>query len=289
MTNDKETYLWRSPKNYPNAAWLNFRWQERTTDSLTFMTGQPLPFESENKHPDLDYTKKDPNDYDLIFYTDQLPEKWLKYDCLPNNMGGHPPVVNNRVLNLLKKLCPENFQDFPITIRNGNPKLPDFENNDYSLLNVINLVDAIDKQESVIVYSSGVTDIRKMALKDDCLGSVHIARVDIYKPVIIVSTELVSLFKREKVKGIRFLKDWEAYPYTPPEIHLHKLFHDNKKSAKRYFVSLLNDNDDYTIFKNGINNIPPEVIEELIEMTLSRSSFHAEQCAELRELLNNTK
>ncbi len=293
MRKNNKPHIWMDTIGFPPRGILDHRRKDIKkhvkTSFLTFTHGKSLPFDSGN--PNLAYTMQDPKDYDLTFYTDLPPDKWLKYDCLPNNLGGEPPIINKRTLKLLKNLCPEDFQEFPVIIKNGNPKLPEYTNHEYYLLNITHNASAIDIETSIIRYfeSGNVDDIRKLVLQKDCLQGYHLTRIDIYSGIVLVSTELVNIFKKEKITGVRFLKDYEAYPYIPPEECLYQHFQNNKESAKRYFVSILNKDENYELFKKGITNIPPEIIEELIEMTLSRSSFHAEQCAELRELLNNTK
>lgn len=211
----KETYnkpyLWHCPGNYPNSAILDYKRRERKTRSFTFMYGHPLPFDTGNSN--LYFTLQDPKKYDLIFHAEVPMEKLLKFDTLPNNCSGRPPIVNQRVLDLLTKHCPNDFQAFPVTICNENPKLPDFENHDYFLLNLTNLVDAIDFKESKLTWDDDgdIDDLKTLRLKSNSMKSHHLARLKLYKIKVLVSPELVELFKKEKIKGVQFLKDEEAY------------------------------------------------------------------------------
>ena len=204
-------YDWRIPQNFPNKAILNYKWRERKTNTLIFMQGHSLPYDTGNPH--MRITLQDPQDYDLIFHSDTAEEKLEKYDVLPNNaMGGL--TVNRKVLNFFEMLCPNDFQAFPIIIRNENPKLPDFENHDYFLINITNTIDAIDQEQSIIKYDEDnePEHISSLRLKEDCMGPHHISRIQDYHPIVLVSPTLVSLFKKEKVTGVRFLKDYESYP-----------------------------------------------------------------------------
>ncbi|KJV54819.1 hypothetical protein OCHUTO_1056 [Orientia chuto str. Dubai] len=47
-------------------------------------------------------------------------------------------------------MCPDDFQAFPATIKNMKKKNLDFENHDYYVLHVIPLVDAIDKDKTMV-------------------------------------------------------------------------------------------------------------------------------------------
>ena len=206
-------YLWREPKNFPDRLMLNYLWRERKTDYFIFGYGQPLPWDSGN--PNLVSTLQDPKDYDLVLHATRPPEKWLQYGCLPNN--ALLPVVNTRVLSLLSQLCPHDFQAFPVVIQNENPKIPDFENHDYHLLNITQCVGAIDAERTEFSRLSdelggNPIGIRgHLCFREGCLGIHHLARDSTLHSHLLASPELVALFKKEKVKGVRFMKEEEYY------------------------------------------------------------------------------
>jgi len=193
---------------------LNYRWRERSTDSLIFMQGRSLPFDTGLPH--WRAPAQDPKDYDLVLHTEASPEKWLQYDCLPNNTVGNSPVVNSRTLALLSTLCPEDFQAFPVVIKNENSKIPDFENHDYHLINITHRVRAVDSERTVFstlseeLGGSPIGVRGDLYLHEKCLNDHHLVRDDILD-FILVSPELVALFKKEKIKGVRFMKEEEYY------------------------------------------------------------------------------
>lgn len=203
---------WCDPKGFSDRLVLNYRWRERKTDNLIFMQGRPLPFDTGLSH--WQAPAQDPAEYDLVLHAETMPAKWLKYDCLPNTLIGNPPIVNRRVLHLLEDLCPVDFQAFPVVIKNENPKLPDFENHAYHLINITHCVDAIDRERSVITYqkNGNIDDLTRLRLIENGLAQHHLAPIDNYHSIILASPQLVALFKKEKVKGVRFLTDEEDYP-----------------------------------------------------------------------------
>lgn len=185
----------------------------RKTNSYIFMHGHVLPYETGLDH--MKETLQDPSTYDLL-YTYAYPEKKLiSYDCMPNT--GQAPLVSKLVMKLLEKFCPNDFQAFPVVIQNENPRLSDFENHDYRLLNITNTVDSFDKDKTEFNYSSeklgghiyGVK--RHLNLKENAMGTHHLARDATLHSYVLVSPELVALFEKEKITGVRFLKDEEAY------------------------------------------------------------------------------
>jgi len=185
----------------PNSHILNYKWRERCTNSSIFNKGNILPF-------DCGYTERlntlqDPKDYDLIYHAEISEEKLKGYACMPNN--GQAPLVNQKVLDMLLELCPDEFQYFPVTIVGENPKHPPFENHDYFLINICQTVDGIDKEQSDIVYfdNGDVRDIKNLILKKDmrhfCISRLKNSLVD-----IVVSETVVKAFKKTKINGVKF-------------------------------------------------------------------------------------
>lgn len=73
--------------------------------------------------------------------------------------------------------------------------------------------------------------------------------------------------------------------YGIPDQRLQLYFEQVPERAKQIFLQILNNTQMYEVLKKRLALIPPPIIETLIEMTLSRSSYHQEQCEELRKLL----
>ncbi|MBS0186407.1 MAG: hypothetical protein JSS34_08875 [Proteobacteria bacterium] len=87
---ENKPYIWDEPYRFPNKAIGDYDWRIRKTNRLDFMKGKRL----------------DLKNADLILSVGITTEQLLKYDCLPNNFGA--PLVNEKVLNTLKVLCPDN-------------------------------------------------------------------------------------------------------------------------------------------------------------------------------------
>ncbi len=73
--------------------------------------------------------------------------------------------------------------------------------------------------------------------------------------------------------------------YGIPDQRLPLYLEQEPELARKAFINILNKREMYEVLKKRIHLIPASVIESLIEMTLSRSSFHQEQCEELKKLL----
>lgn len=261
-------YIWWSAKNYPEKGYLKYNWQERKTDQYIFMRGHPVPQEN----------------YDLILESGFEEERLKKYDLLPGHVVA--PIVNQRTIDILSTICPKDFQAFPVIITNS-PKIAPYKNHDYFLLNITQVVDSVDRENSYIKRGTmGLDHIRKLIFKQNCMGNIHLAREKFFLSLPLVSPTLVNAFKKEKIKGGQFLTDLESYNALFPEEYLESAFLDDPEIAKRYFVSQMNDKEEYAFFKTRIHKIPRPILESLIEMTLSRSSFHQEQCEEILAILN---
>jgi hypothetical protein len=269
MKYEDKPYVWFNSNRYPRKAYLEYNWRKEKTDQYIFMQAEPV----------LD------KDYDLVLQCGADEEVFNKFDILENSTVA--PIVNQKVLDLLADLCPNDYQSFPVSIINSSESNK-YINRDYFLLNIVKEVDSIDRDSSYLRFIEGgahIMGINKLYFKSGCMGDSHLAREKYYHPLELVSAKLVNEFKKRKIKGVRFFTDIEAYHRPFPEEYLTYIFPENPEAAKRAFVAELNTTESYEFFKTRIHKMPPEILEALIEMTLSRSSFHAEQCAELRVLL----
>ena len=189
----------------PGDGYARFRNSERKTNSYIFMEGKPLPFDS--GLPNWKETLQDPKDYDLL-YTYFYDEKKLKsYACMPNN--GQAPLVNQKVLDILLDLCPDEFQYFPVTIVGENPKHPPFENHDYFLINICQTVDGIDKFQTDLQYLDKDLGGAAYGIEGDLflkakLPYFNMARDETLASHIYVAEPLVKAFKKAKINGVKF-------------------------------------------------------------------------------------
>ncbi len=266
---ENRPYLWREAENYPKKGLLEYNWREQNIDDLIFMQAHFIPEQG----------------YDLILRCGIAEEKVKQFDILPNLTVA--PIVNQRTIDILSIICPDDFQAFPVIIINHS-KIASYENHDYFLINITHDVDSVDRETSYLDIGKDGIDIeriKKLFFKPGCLGERHLARERYFHPLELISLNLVQAFRKAKIKGGRFLKGHEAYHIPFPEEYLAIVFSEKPESAKRYFVSQMNDKESYAFFKTRIPKIPRDILEALIEMTLSRSSFHKEQCEEIREIM----
>lgn len=206
MTYNKPYVLWRP--SIPNKHCFEYQLQERKTDPYTFGWGKKLPFVN-IEFPHLTFTNDDPSTYDLIFHSEIEPEIFKKYDCPKCDQPFL--LVNQKVKDILLDMCPDDVQFFPATIVPENSKKMSFENHDYWVLNITRLVDAFDMEKSeLILYDDGeIRNIKQLYFKDDYDKNFYIGRESLKTLSIVVSPELVQRFKKEKITGVKFLKDYE--------------------------------------------------------------------------------
>jgi hypothetical protein len=205
-------YFWEMPKTFPSMAVLWFDWKVRRVNGGTFNKGMRLPFDTGNSNQA--YTMMDPKDYDLIFKGRVPQEKLLKLDVTYADMGGVPPVVNQRVVDILTDLCPDSFQAFSVEIRSIPDIEPSYVNTDYFLINITHKVSVVDLEESIFtrhLYSPAISGFKKFRFREDATVPMHLARVAEYKEYMIVSPELRSLFRKHRIRGAGFFKDTEIY------------------------------------------------------------------------------
>jgi hypothetical protein len=187
---------------------VDYQWKERKTKAFTFTYGKYLPCDTGN--PNLEYTKNDPKDYDLIFHAEVEPSIFCQYDNLANN-GNGLLLVNKKIIDILTSVCPNDIQTFPAVIVPEKPNKMTFENHDYWVLNLTKTVDVIDEEHSVydVAFENRITNIKKICFIEENNYNFYIGRQYNYPLHVILSPELVKIFKNEKVTGVKFIKDSE--------------------------------------------------------------------------------
>lgn len=72
----------------------------------------------------------------------------------------HPSFVklgtlfHQRVIDIMLKICPDDFQPIPVTLISSNKHIEPFEIKSFYAINVLKCIDAIDQQQSIIDWSS---------------------------------------------------------------------------------------------------------------------------------------
>jgi hypothetical protein len=96
-----------------------------------------------------------------------------KYDCIPNNCAS--PLVNQKVIDLLYKLEPEDVQFFDAEVRCKDGILTN-----YKLLNITRTIMGIDHEKSIyslIPSTNGILGFNYLTYKPGCMGINKLARI----------------------------------------------------------------------------------------------------------------
>lgn len=157
----------------------------------------------------MDCKKVDLGNHKIIFGINAEEEEFTQYDFL-DCPDGPAFVVHNRVLKIFNELCPDDFQALPVIIKNNNPKGKQFENKDFWLINILNLVDIIDQEKSEAYWDGDFLRFKqKMYLYDaERMAHFKMARIENKKPWIIFHPLLAKHFINSR--GVQFLTDEEA-------------------------------------------------------------------------------
>ena len=112
--------------------------------------------------------------------------------------GSGYPVVTERVIKIIQKYLERNVEILPLQ----------HEKYKLFLLNIINIIDCLDKENSDIVYlpSGNIMKINKYKFNEDLLTNVHIFKIPQRSGAVFVSEELKSLIEQSKFKGFQFTK-----------------------------------------------------------------------------------
>ena len=88
-------------------------------------------------------------------------EEFIDRDWI-NRCGKMPSLFNKRLVEKIKKICPNDFIDLPVTIINLTDQVESYENRDFYIVNAINTLDVIDQDKSTFdVWPSGRKSVKK--------------------------------------------------------------------------------------------------------------------------------
>ncbi|MFK7973766.1 MAG: hypothetical protein AB8B66_02740 [Rickettsiaceae bacterium] len=77
-------------------------------------------------------------------------------------------LLHKKVIDIMQRICPEDFEALPVTIINQRKNSQDFEIKDFYALNFLKCIDAIDRQNSIIQWSENtVAYVRKLRYKEN--------------------------------------------------------------------------------------------------------------------------
>lgn len=177
-------YIWCIPEDYPEKC-IGIYDRKRSPDRFEFKKGVKLP-----------------DTIGLpIFQFEVSAEKLTKWDELPNSAD--VPLVNQRLLDLLLKLAPNDIQVFDARLETKDGILPG-----YKLINVTNTVYGIDHEASECSYITGTRtprSIKRLSYKENCLGNHQMARDAECHSHLLVSPVIREAFMTGKIRGVKLL------------------------------------------------------------------------------------
>ncbi|MDR3442411.1 MAG: hypothetical protein P4L65_05280 [Legionella sp.] len=145
----------------------------------------------------------------LLFNLD-LPQSEIttKYDCIPNTSG--LPLVNQKVMDLLLELTPDEVQFFDTKIQCSDEVLTH-----YKLLNATHSFAKTSRAHSLasIIHDDpdAFLGFRYLTYQPECMGNLKLARSDEYRTNLLVTADIKHAFEAHKIKGARFIEPTHYY------------------------------------------------------------------------------
>jgi len=150
----------------------------------------------------------------IVFHLKITQAEITRYDAIPNNASS--PLVNQKIVDILQALAPEDVQFFDAEIRCKDGILKD-----YKLLNLTHKFVGIDHERSVYRKSAKlniIMIIKYLTYKPGCMGIYKIARDAELLDNILVTEEIKQAFEKAKIKGPRIVRPEEYYSAMVGEI-----------------------------------------------------------------------
>jgi len=138
-----------------------------------------------------------------------------QYDSIPNMTDA--PLVNQKVVELLMKLAPDEVQFLDAEVHCKDGILTN-----YKLLNVTRNFVGIDREKSIysmmLPYAPDkILGFKYLTYKAGCMGTLKLARDEEYLGNLLVTEQVKQAFEKEKIKGCRFIRPEEFYRPMRPE------------------------------------------------------------------------
>jgi len=191
-------YMWEIPE-CPNKHIAAYN-EAISTDRFIFMQGKPVTKEEITKP--------------LIFELKITQAEIMKYDAIPNNSSS--PLVNQKIVNILQELAPEDVQFFDAEIR-----CKDGDLKDYKLLNIARSIEGIDHEKSIYrrdKFAGLITIIKYLTYLPNCMKNYKLGRDKELIGNILVTEEIKQAFENAKIKRLRIVRPEEYYSAMVGEI-----------------------------------------------------------------------
>ena len=133
-----------------------------------------------------------------VFNFELKKKEILKIDCLPNNTL--VPLINKKIATLLQDVASEDIQLYDAEIHT-----PDGIVDGYMILNVVNTIVGLDKENSIIEYMSdgkSILGFEYLQYKEGAMETCHLARDSEYTSNLLISEYLAKLLISKKFKGL---------------------------------------------------------------------------------------
>jgi hypothetical protein len=163
---DWTEYLQRFEGTKPIELWMTnypFRLQP---EEVEFEAGEEILYKLNNSR----HLKKIKQQYKLVvgFKKKVTKSEVADLPYLRVNVSGLEHLIHKDIIDLMLKLCPDDFEPIPVQVISANPHVEPFELNDYYTINVIKCIKAIDEPRSDFEISrNGVARIKKFRYKEN--------------------------------------------------------------------------------------------------------------------------
>jgi len=192
-------YLWEFPEYFLNKHIAVYH-HKYSVAWLSFRKGKKIDQKEITEEP--------------IFDLEVTRAEIQRFDNLPSNAGS-VPLVNQKIIDLLLELAPEDVQFFDAEVRCKDGVLTN-----YKMLNVTHTIRGIDHEKSVYTkmkQADAILGFNYLTYQPGCMGSYQLARDEEYKGNLLVTETIKQAFNKNKITGVRFVRPEDFYRPLRPE------------------------------------------------------------------------
>lgn len=186
------TYLIKSPVDSKSKQEAKYN-HDLSSDMFIFRKGK--------------YVSKNELDKPIIFNLKLTTSEAIKFDQIINDSTCL--LVNQKIIDILMKLAPEEVQFFDTEVRCKDGVLTN-----YKLVNFTEEVVAVDRENSIvetILDTKAIGGFKRLVFNRNCLGTHKLARLAEFHGHMLGNEEMKQAFESACITGLRFVTPENYY------------------------------------------------------------------------------
>ncbi len=194
------------------------------------------------------YVTQQEIDKSIIFDIKTTMQETLKFDQIINDSTCL--LVNQRTVDILNKLIPEEIQFFETEIRCKDGVLTN-----YKLVNITQEVEGVDHEKSLydkMINADAISGFMRLKLIKNCMNGYKVARLAEFHGHMLATEEIKQAFEAARVTGLRFVTPEDYYAAIYPNYAQRQITHS--QLVIQFYQTYFKDDKFFQRLQNTVKN-----------------------------------